>query len=123
MGISWLDCSSDLFELIADEYNMVSCYTINHGGHRNYPANIAKITFKGQDLPNSVYIDGAFCKVKPYIPPPLHPVNVKTTRDMDTQQNTVDAPHVALFVPHLAISIHAYRRHHLCIHGLEDLVL
>ena len=60
------------FELIADEHDIarVSYFTINPHGGCKYPVNIAKITFKGQDLPDSIYIGGAFCKIKPYISPP-----------------------------------------------------
>ena len=57
LGVSWLDCSSDPFELIAsdpfeliaDEHDnaQVSCFIINACGHHKYPANIAKIIFKG----------------------------------------------------------------------------
>ena len=70
MGVSWPNYSSDLFELTADEHDIacVFCFTINPRGCHKYPANIAKITFKEQALPDS--IGGAFCKVKPYIPPP-----------------------------------------------------
>ena len=73
---SWSDCSSDLFELIADEHNIahVSCFTINPRGHHKYPVNIARIAFKGQELPDSIYIGGVFYNIKPYIPPqPLVP--------------------------------------------------
>ena len=57
-SISWPDCSSDIFELIAEEHDIThtSCFIINPRGHRWYPANFAKLTFKGQDLPDSVYI-------------------------------------------------------------------
>ena len=56
----------DLFELIAYEHDIahVFCFTINPRGSYKYLVTIARIAFKGQDLP-----DGAFCKVKPYIPP------------------------------------------------------
>ena len=62
VSISWLDCSSDLIELIADEHDIahVSCFTVNLRGHHKYPANIAKITFKGQDLPDSVRLNLTF---------------------------------------------------------------
>ena len=85
MGVSLPDCSFDLLELIADKHDTVhvSCFTINPRGCRRYSANIAKTTFKGQDLPDSVYIGGTFCKVKPYIPP--H-VSAKTAGDSDIQQ-------------------------------------
>ena len=44
-------------------------HVVKPRGCYKYAANITKITFKGQDLPDRVYIGGAFCKVKPYIPP------------------------------------------------------
>ena len=71
-SISWSDYSPDLYELIADEHEIahVSCFTIISRGRYKYPVNIARIAFKGQDLPDRVYIGGAFFKVKPYIPPP-----------------------------------------------------
>ena len=70
-GVSWSDCSPDLFELIANEHDIthVSCFIINPRGCRKHPINIARIAFKGQDLPDRVYIGGTFYKVKPYIPP------------------------------------------------------
>ena len=71
-------------------------FTINPRGHRKYTENIAKITNKGQDLPDSVYIG----KIKPYIP---SPVSAKTAGDSDLQQNTVDPLHAYLSVPHLVI--------------------
>ena len=47
-GVSWCDCSTDLFELIADKHDIahVSCFTINPCGHRKHPVNIAIIAFK-----------------------------------------------------------------------------
>ena len=70
--------------------------------HCKYLANIAKITFKGQNPPDSVYIGGTLCKVKPFIP---IPISAKTAGDSDIQKNTVDPPHVALSAPHLAIPV------------------
>ena len=66
VGVSWPDCSSDLFELIADEHDIiqVSCSTVNPHGCCKFPANIAKIRFKGQDHPDIVYIGRVFCNVK-----------------------------------------------------------
>ena len=60
-----------LSELIADKHDIthVFCFIINFRGHRRYPANTAKITFKGQDLPDNVQISRAFYKVKPYSVP------------------------------------------------------
>ena len=69
VGVSWPDCSCDLLELIGDIVH-VPCLTINLHGCCKYPANIARITFKVQHLPDSVYIHGAFCKVTSYILPP-----------------------------------------------------
>ena len=56
VGISWPDYT-ELFELIADEHNIahMSCFIINPHGCQKYPANIAKISLKGQDLPD-IYI-------------------------------------------------------------------
>ena len=56
-----------------------------------YLANITNITINGQDR----HIDGAVCKVKPYIPL-LPPVSANTAEDSDVQQNTVDPPHFTL---------------------------
>ena len=71
-------------------------------GRRKHPMNIATIAFKGQNLPDRVYIGGAFYnKVKPYIPP----VSAKIAGDLDIQQNTVGPLHFALSVPHLAIPV------------------
>ena len=55
MDVGWPECSSDIFELIADEHDVtqVSCFTINAHGHCKYSANITRITFKGQDKPYS----------------------------------------------------------------------
>ena len=53
---------------------------VNPHRRRNYPAKIAKIICKGQHLPDSVYIGGAFCKVKLHI---LNPISAKTTADSD----------------------------------------
>ena len=49
--VNWSDCSSELFELIADKHDIahVSYFTINPRGCHKYSANI---TFKGQDLPD-----------------------------------------------------------------------
>ena len=71
-SISWSDCFPDLFELIADDHDIahVSCFTINPRGRPKYSVNIARIAFKGQNLPDRVYLGGAFYKVKPYIPHP-----------------------------------------------------
>ena len=87
------DCS-DLSELIADKHDIayVSCFTINPRGRRKHPVNITRIAFKGQDLPDRVYIGGTF----------LSYVSAKIVGDSDIQQNTVDPLHVALTVPHLA---------------------
>ena len=45
-------------ELIADKHDIahVSCFTINPCGSRRFPANITKITFEGEDLPDNVNI-------------------------------------------------------------------
>ena len=48
----------------------MSCFTINPRGRHKHPVNIATIAFKGQDLPDMVYIGVTFYKVKPYIYPP-----------------------------------------------------
>ena len=84
VGVSWSDCSSDLFELIADKQNIayVSCFTINPRSCCKYPANIAKITFKKLSS-----------KVKPYIPsaPPM----TKLLK-IFISGNTADPLHVAL---------------------------
>ena len=104
MNISWPDCSSDLFDLIADEHDIsdLSCFVINTRGCRKYPTNIAKVIIKVQDLPDNVYTWAVFCKVEPYI----HPlVTAKTAGDLDIQQNTLDPLQVALSVPHLAIPV------------------
>ena len=73
---------SDLFELIADEHDIahVSCFTVNPCDCCKYPANIAKITFKGQDL-GSACTGGTFCKAKLYISLSGPPVSAKTTGD------------------------------------------
>ena len=51
VDISWPDCPSDLFELIVKEHDIahVSYFAIYPCGCWKYSANIAKITFKGQD--------------------------------------------------------------------------
>ena len=103
-GVSWSDRSPDLSELIAGKHDIthVSCFTINPHGCCKHPVNIARIAFKGQDLPDSAYIGGAFCKVKPYI---LPHASAKTAGNSDIQQNTVDPLHVTPSVPHLAIPV------------------
>ena len=58
------------------------------------PVNIARIAFKGQDLPDRIYIGGTFYKVKPYILP---------TRQC--QNSSVDPLHAVFSVPHLAIPV------------------
>ena len=72
VGVSWTESSSDLFEVIADEHDIayVFHFTINPHDRHRYSANNAKITLKEKDIPDSVYIGGVFCKVKPYIPTP-----------------------------------------------------
>ena len=72
-SVSWCDCSPHLSELIADQHDIthVSCFTINPRGRHEHPVNIATIAFKWQDLPDSVYIGGAFYRIKPYFPPLL----------------------------------------------------
>ena len=65
VGISWPDCSCDLFELIAEEHNTthVSYFTTNLRGKccKNYSQR--DMIFQ------TVYIGGALYKVKPYLPP------------------------------------------------------
>ena len=73
---------------------------VNPRGLCKYQANIAKITFKGQDLQDSLYIGGAFCKLT-FLPL----VSAETAGDSDIQQNTVDPLHVAISVSHLDISV------------------
>ena len=70
VDVNWPDCSSVLFELIADEHDIAHayCFTVNPHGQCKYLANIATGTFKGQDLPDHVYTGKASCKVK--VPPP-----------------------------------------------------
>ena len=66
VDVSWPDCYFDLFELIADKLDIthVSCFIINPRGCSRYPATIAKNTFKGENLPDSVYIGEAFCDAR-----------------------------------------------------------
>ena len=101
MGACWTDYSSDLFELIADEYVFSLPLTLIAVGGFQHIA-IAKITSEVQDLPDSAYIGGAFCKAKAYIP---LSICVKTAEDLNIQQNTVDTKHVVLSLPHLAIPV------------------
>ena len=84
--------------------SLVSYFTINPYCCHRYPANIAKTTFKGQNLSDSVYIGGAFCKVKAYIPSPF---SAKTAEGLGIQENTVDPSHIVLSVSHLTIPIQA----------------
>ncbi|KAG0716060.1 Serine/threonine-protein phosphatase 2A regulatory subunit delta isoform [Chionoecetes opilio] len=42
----------------------VYCYTIPPRGRQKYPTNIAKISFKTQDLPHSIYVGGEHCPAK-----------------------------------------------------------
>ena len=87
--------------MIADEHDIahVSCFTVNPHGHCKYPGNIAKMISR-QDLPDSVYIGGAFCKVINLTF--LIFVITKTAGDSHIQHTTVDPLYVALNVPHLA---------------------
>ena len=51
---------------------------------------------------HSVYIGEAFCKVQPYIPPP---VTAKPAGDLVIQQNTINPLHIAISVYYLTIPI------------------
>lgn len=42
-------------ELLGDYYDAVFCCIVNPCGHLKYRTNVAKIVFKGQDLPEEVY--------------------------------------------------------------------
>lgn len=60
----------------------------------------AKTAFKGQDLPQDVYIEGQHYKVQKYIPP--H-VNAKSAGASATQPNFADHKHAAPFAAHLTM--------------------
>ncbi|KAG0712261.1 Large neutral amino acids transporter small subunit 2 [Chionoecetes opilio] len=68
----WSECADVLLDLLTEVYDAVAvyCYTIPPRGHRRSPTNIAKVTFKKQDLPDSIYVAGVHCSVKPYRPTP-----------------------------------------------------
>ena len=103
-GISLPDCSSAPFELIANEHDIahVSCFTINPHGCHKYPINIAGIAFKGQDLPDSVYIGGTFCKMKTYIPLPCQCQNCWRFRHQAKYCRSITR---CPSVPHLGIPV------------------
>ena len=99
---SWADCS-DIFELIADVHDIahVSCLP-SWPPQVGYPANIVKIATKRQDLPDSVYINGDICSVKPYISPSRQCQNRLRFRH---PTKCCKSMHVVLSVPHLAIPV------------------
>ena len=80
VGVSWPNCYSDIFELIADDHDIVhvSYFIIKP---RKYPAYIAKITFKRQGLPDTI------SKMNPSVRHFSSLISTKAAEDSDIQQN------------------------------------
>ncbi|KAG0712132.1 hypothetical protein GWK47_019124 [Chionoecetes opilio] len=68
----WSNCAKPFLDLLEEGYDAtaVYCYTIPPRGRRKYPTNIAKVTFKRQTLPDSIYVGGEHLPVKPCRPNP-----------------------------------------------------
>ncbi|KAG0717693.1 hypothetical protein GWK47_000845 [Chionoecetes opilio] len=100
----WSECADVLLDLLIEDYDAVAvyCYTIPPRGHRKSPTNIAKVTFKRQDLPDSIYVAGVHYSVN--LTALLH-ASASPAAVLATLPSTADPLPAAHFVLNLAMLV------------------